>query len=67
MGILITQLERIRILQRENARLRALVGEPVPSEPAEETGEQTEPVQTLVQKTDTMSQDIDLIAEALLL
>ena len=54
MGIYITPLERVRTLQRENARLRSLVGEPEPVEPADpEGGEQAEP-QTLIEKTDTL-------------
>ena len=66
MGIYITPLERIRKLQAENARLRSLVGEPAPVEPVEEMGEQTEPTSTLIEKTDTLEANLNLIAEVLL-
>ena len=35
MGIFIKPMDRIRRLERENARLRALVGEAAPVEPVE--------------------------------
>ena len=66
MGIYITPLERIRKLQAENARLRSLVGEPAPVEPVEDMSEQAEPAPTLVEKTDTLEADLNLIAEVLL-
>ena len=66
MGIYITPLERIRKLQAENARLRSLVGEPEPVEPADpEGGEQAEP-STLITKTSDLETAVGLIAEVLL-
>jgi hypothetical protein len=62
MGIYITPLERIRRLQAENARLRALVGEPAVVEPVE--GEESAP--TLIEKTDTLETAVGLITEVLL-
>ena len=44
MKIYITPLERIIVLQRENARLRALVGEPELMETAPETNEPAEAI-----------------------
>ena len=65
MGIYITPLERIRKLQAENARLRSLVGEPAVVESVE--GEPTdETAPTLIEKTDTLEADLNLIAEVLL-
>ena len=68
MGIYITPLERINILQRENARLRALVGEPAPVEPVEMGAPFDEPIPapTLVQKTDDLETAVGLIAEVFL-
>ncbi|MDD4280460.1 MAG: hypothetical protein PHX74_12085 [Candidatus Sumerlaeales bacterium] len=66
MGIYITPLERIRKLQAENARLRSLVGEPAPVEPVEDEMAEREPAPTLVEKTDTLEADLNLIAEVLL-
>ena len=66
MGIYITPLERIRKLQAENARLRSLVGEPAPVEPVEDEMAEREPTPTLVEKTDTLEADLNLIAEVLL-
>ncbi len=69
MGIYITPLERIRKLQAENARLRSLVGEPAPVEQAEMGApfdEPVEPAPTLIEKTDTLEADLNLIAEVLL-
>ena len=63
MGIYITPLERIRKLQAENARLRSLVGEPAP---VEDEMTEREPTPTLVEKTDTLEADLNLIAEVLL-
>lgn len=66
-GIYITPLERIRKLQAENARLRALVGEPVAIESVEgeELVEQSTS-STLIEKTSDIEQAISLIAEILL-
>ena len=58
MGIFIKPMDRIRRLERENARLRSLVGEPV-----EETDE---PAPTLIEKTDTLEEAVGLIAEVIL-
>ena len=66
MGIYITPLERIRKLQAENARLRSLVGEPAVVEPVEDEMAEREPTPTLVEKTDTLEADLNLIAEVLL-
>ena len=63
MGIYITLLERIRKLQAENARLRSLVGEPAP---VEDEMTEREPAPTLIEKTDTLEADLNLIAEVLL-
>lgn len=63
-GIYITQLERIRKLQAENARLRALVGEPVAVESVE--GEEQQSAPTLIEKTDTLEEAVTLIAEVVL-
>ena len=61
MGIYITPLERIRKLQAENARLRSLVGEPEPVEPADpEGGEQAEP-STLINRVGTVEESIDVL------
>jgi hypothetical protein len=57
-GIYITPLERIRKLQAENARLRALVGEP---EPVEEMGEQAEITQTIIGRVGTVEETIDVL------
>ena len=62
MGIFIKPMERIRKLERENARLRALVGEAAPVEPVEEQ----QPAPTLVEKTDTLEEAVTLIAEVVL-
>ena len=69
MGIFIKPMERIRKLERENARLRALVGEAAPVEQAEMGApfdEPVEPAPTLVEKTDTLEEAVTLIAEAVL-
>ncbi|MDD4280414.1 MAG: hypothetical protein PHX74_11855 [Candidatus Sumerlaeales bacterium] len=66
MGIYITPLERIRKLQAENARLRSLVGEPAVVETVEDEMTEREPAPTLVEKTDTLEADLNLIAEVLL-
>ena len=49
MGIFIKPMDRMRKLERENARLRALVGEAAPVEPVEGEDQQSAP--TLVEKT----------------
>ncbi len=61
MGIYITPLERIRKLQAENARLRALVGEAAPVEPVE--GEEQQSAPTLIEKTDTLEESALDLAE----
>ena len=52
MGIFIKPMDRIRKLERENARLRSLVGEAAPVEPVE--GEELQSAPTLIEKTDTL-------------
>ena len=52
MGIFIKPMDRIRKLERENARLRALVGEAAPVEPVE--GEEQQSAPTLVEKTSAL-------------
>lgn len=64
-GIYITPLERIRKLQAENARLRALVGEPAPVEDVE--SEMGEAASTLVEKTDLLEENLSLLAEVITL
>lgn len=69
MGIFIKPLDRIRQLERENARLRALVGEaPVVEQPPETgpEGAETEAPATLVKKTDDLETAVGLIAEVIL-
>ena len=63
MSIYITPLERIRTLQRENARLRALVGEPAPVETVDE---EQEPTPTLIEKTDDLETAMGLLSEVIL-
>lgn len=68
MGIFIKPLTRIRQLERENARLRALVGEaPEAGQPVEsmEGAEAVAPA-TLVQKTTDLETAVGLIAEVML-
>ena len=66
MKIYITPLERIIVLQRENARLRALVGEAVPApDPEENPGAEAEAPNTLVKKTDDLETAVGLIAEVI--
>jgi hypothetical protein len=61
-GIYITPLERIRKLQAENARLRALVGEPAPVEDVEsEMGEQAEITPTIIGRVGTVEETIDVL------
>ena len=52
MGIFIKPMDRMRRLERENARLRALVGEAALVEPVE--GEEQQSAPTLIEKTDTL-------------
>ena len=69
MGIFIKPMDRMRKLERENARLRALVGEPTPVDQAEMGAPFDEPVEavsTLIEKTDTLAEAVTLIAEAVL-
>lgn len=66
MGIFIKPMDRIRRLERENARLRALVGEPTPVEQAEMGAPFDEPVEaapTLIEKTDTLEESALDLAE----
>lgn len=63
MGIYITDKERIRALQADNDRLRALVGDPV----APANGEEQEPAPTLVEKTDLLEENLSLLAEVITL
>ena len=64
MGIFVKPMDRIRKLERENARLRALVGEAAPVEPVEGDEQQSPP--TLIEKTDTLEEAVTLIAEVVL-
>ena len=66
-GIYITPLERIRKLQAENARLRALVGEPAPVGDVESEMSEVEPAPTLVKKTDLLEENLSLLAEVIAL
>ena len=68
MSIFIKPLERIRQLERENARLRALVGEtPAVEQPDEGVnGAEAVAPATLVQKTDDLETAVGLIAEAII-
>ena len=61
MGIFVKPMDRIRKLERENARLRALVGEAAPVEPVE--GEEQQPAPTLIEKTDTLEESALDLAE----
>ena len=65
MGIFIKPMDRMRRLERENARLRALVGEAAPVEPVE--GEEQQPAPTLIEKNDTLEEAVTLIAEVIAL
>ena len=62
--IIVKPQARIRELEIENARLRALVGEAAPVEPVE--GEEQQPAPTLIEKTDTLEEAVSLIAEAVI-
>ena len=66
MGIFIKPMDRIRRLERENARLRALVGEAAPVESVD-MGEEQQPAPTLVEKTDTLEEAVTLMAEVIAL
>lgn len=71
MGIFIKPMDRIRKLERENARLRALVGEaPVPDQidTPELGAESAEAAQraTLVQITEELGQAVTKISEVVL-
>lgn len=61
MGIFIKPMDRMRRLERENARLRALVGEAAPVEPVE--GEEQQSAPTLIEKTDMLEETVTLMAE----
>jgi phage host-nuclease inhibitor protein Gam len=56
-----SKIQRILELQRENERLRALVGQAAPVE-----GEDAAPAQTLVEKTDGLEEAVGLLAEVIL-
>lgn len=67
--IIMKPQDRIRQLEIENARLRALVGEPTPVEQAEMGAPFDEPVEavsTLIEKTDSLEEAVGMIAEVLL-
>ena len=68
MSIFIKPLERIRKLERENARLRALVGEtPAVEQPdAGVNGAEAVAPASLVQKTDDLETAVGLIVEVML-
>lgn len=68
MGIFVKPINRILELERENARLRALVGEPeAPPEPDMEQPEMEQaPPDTLIQTTDDLKIAVGLMAEVLL-
>ena len=63
--IIVKPQARIRELEIENARLRALVGEAAPVEPVE--GEEQQPAPTLIEKTDTLEETVTLMAEVIAL
>ena len=63
--IIVKTQARIRELEIENARLRALVGEAAPAEPVE--GEEQQPAPTLIEKTDTLEETVTLMAEVIAL
>lgn len=68
-SIIMKPQDRIRQLEIENARLRALVGEPTPVEQAEMGAPFDEPVEavsTLIEKTDSLEEAVDMIVEGLL-
>ena len=59
--IIVKPQARIRELEIENARLRALVGEAAPVEPVE--GEEQQPAPTLIEKTDMLEESALDLAE----
>ena len=70
MGIFIKPMDRMRRLERENARLRALVGEPAPVEQVEMGAPFDEPVEaapTLIEKTDSLEEAVTLMVEVIAL
>ncbi len=58
--IIVKTQARIRELEIENARLRALVGEAAPVE------EEQQPAPTLIEKTDALEEAVTLIAEVII-
>lgn len=69
MSMFIKPLERIRQLERENARLRALVGDAPAAEQQLGTGlegAEAAATATLVQKTDDLETAVNLIAELMI-
>ena len=68
MGIYVTLKERLYMLQQENNRLRAIVGEPKQTEEElddeELNNEKTQ--ETLASRADDMELALDMIAEVLL-
>ena len=62
--IIVKPQARIRELEIENARLRALVGDAAPVEPVE--GEEQQPAPTLIEKTDTLEEAVTLMAEVII-
>ena len=62
MGIFIKPMERMRRLERENARLRALVGEAASVESVG-MGEEQQPAPTVIEKTDTLEESALDLAE----
>ena len=62
--IIVKPQDRIRQLEIENARLRALVGDAAPVEPVE--GEEQQSAPTLIEKTDTLEEAVTLIAEVII-
>ena len=61
--IIVKTQARIRELEIENARLRALVGEAVPVEHVE--GEEQQPVPTLIEKSGMLKEAVTLMAEVI--
>lgn len=65
MSIYIDPKTRIRQLERENARLRALVGDTQEQVESEDQDASEDPT-TLIQKTNDLETAVSLIAEVLL-
>ena len=63
--IIVKTQARIRELEIENARLRALVGDAAPVEPVE--GEEQQPVPTLIEKIVMLKEAVTLMAEVIAL